>query len=519
MNGLYRNLFALLFVSFFIPSTALAEPPFLTLLAGGHAEYRFQYAGDRTQIQVALDAEGVKGVDLFIYTPVQLEAAKLGGKLVPVGRGTPGHRHDSFWAGNFNAAGVYEAVVENHTNDSVFYRLSITGESVSGVAEILADAPPTNASFTGEDTLVVNLPPGAGPSPLRISVPGAPLSCTHSYQIPPIISQSLKLCPEEIYPALHLVGNNLALYSDDGHSAIVTGGGRHFAITVEGTNNLVEGVTIQASADAADLGAWLCQYDECVFPTRPRQTALNGGILYGGGVLLRGSHSTIHGVTVHGGTIGIATVNGSANNILDNQLSDLNGWGIFNVGAKEGYFVGNVLNRENHGCTTPDGFKFQHGCETAGWVCLACSGNVIARNHCEGSANCFYMSGERGLSSDDNKLVGNYCAGASDNCFEITFSRGNILEANITTADPNNGAACNYPFWIGGSTIYLKDNVWQCDVSVDEAIGRATASTEALTLAIRGDESTPTEAPTASPTPGVDSKTGTNSRAQHGIVE
>lgn len=471
-------------LSLLVPSFALADAPFVTLLANGQAQYRFEYRGDRSRIQVALDTQGVAGIQLLVFTPAQLEAAKLGGDLVPVGRGTPGGGHDSFWTGSFNAPGVYEVFVSNETNGPVLYRLTITGDGVSGVAQMLGDNAPANADFIGENTLSVSLPPGGGAASLSISVPGAPRTCTHSYQIPPVISQSAKLCANEIYPPLHLIGNHIALYSDEGHTSIISAGGRQYAVTVDGSYDLVEGVTIQTGPDAADLGAWLCQYDECIFATRPRQTVLNGGIVYGGGILLRGSFSVIHSVTVHGGTIGVATVNGTGNYVLDNQLSNLNGWGIFNIGSTGGYFVGNTLNYENHGCTTPDGFKFLHGCETAGWVCLGCSSNLIARNHCQGSANCFYMSGERGLASNNNKLIANYCAGATDNCFEITFSKGNVLLNNIATADPDTGAECNYPFWIGGSAIYLVDNDWQCAVSVDDALARATASTQVVTVPI-----------------------------------
>jgi hypothetical protein len=517
MKNLCYVLFALLFLWPLVHS-ALADAPLATLVANGRAEYRFEYRGDRTPIEIALDTQGVSGVDLSVYTPAQLETAKGGGELKPVGRGTPGGGHDSFWVGQFNAPGVYEAVLENHTPGPVLYQLSIAGKSVSAVAQILPDAPPAGASFAGRNILSVSLPPGAGPASLAIAVPAAPATCTHSYQIPPVISQSLKLCPGELYPPLHLIGNNLALYSDEGHGAIVAAGGRQFAVTVEGAHNLVEGVTIQASPDAADLGAWLCQYDECIFPTVPRQTILNGGIRYGGGILLRGSYSTIHAVAVHGGTIGVATVGGFGNYVLDNQLSGLNGWGSFNVGAASSYFVGNVLNRENHGCTTPDGLKFKHGCETAGWVCLGCRGNVIARNHCESSANCFYMSGDRGQASDDNKLVANYCAGATDNCFEITFSQGNILQDNITTADPNSGGACNYPFWIGGSTIYLNNNLWQCAVSGEEALARAAASTPVQTLAIWGGGPAPAGG-TAATSSTTGSAPGPRRPPGHGAIE
>ncbi len=465
---------------------AHADVPFVTLVGNGRAEYRFDYRGDRTRIDVALDAPGVNGVALYVYTPAQLQSAQRGGDLTPVGRGTPGGGHDSFWSGSFNTPGVYHVAVENQTPGVILYRLSITGESVSGAGQILAEAPPATSNLSAYNTLTVGLPPGAGTSTLSLRVHGAPASCTHAYEVDTIVSHSLKLCPNEIYPPIHLVGNNLAVYADDAHSAIITSAGRQFALTLDGSYNFVEGVTIQAHADAADVGAWLCQYDECIFPTQPRRTVLNGGIVYGGGILLRGSHTTIHGVTVHGGTIGIATVNGTGNNLLDNQLNDLNGWGVFNVSSTSSNFVGNTLNRNNHACTTPDGYKFLHGCETAGWVCLGCSGNLIARNHCESSANCFYMSGERGLGSHNNKLIANYCAGATDHCFELTFSRGNLLQDNVTTADPNTGGICNYPFWIGGSSVYFKNNLWQCAVSVDDALARATASTSIPTVALFG---------------------------------
>lgn len=350
---------------------------------------------------------------------------------------------------------------------------------MSGAAKIEAVTPAATTSLlseNGQTILSVNLPPSAGATALRLVMPNKPTACTHAKQIPAVIAQSIKLCPNEIYPPLRLVGNNLALYADDARTAIVTSVSRQFAVTIEGSNNWVEGVTIQAHADPKDPGAWLCLYDECLFPTRPLTTTLRGGIRYGGGILLKGSNSTIHGVTVRGGTIGVATVDGRVNKVIDNQLSDL-GWGSFNVNSVGSYFVGNVLNRDNHGCTTPDGKKFLSGCETSGWVCLGCTANVIVSNHCELSANCFYMSGERGLASNDNKFIANYCAGATDNCFEITFAHGNILQDNIGTVDPKTDKPCKYPFWIGGSIVYFQNNTWQCSVSADDAFNQARDST------------------------------------------
>ncbi len=469
---------------FFPAAVARADSDFIPLVPGGRDEYRFEYSGDRTTIEIALDAPGATGISLYVYTPAQMQAAARGEPLIAVGKGTPNNRHEAFWAGGFNTAGVYYVAVENASPGVILYRLTITGQSVRGVARLVEEPAPTTANLAASNTLVVNLPPGAGIPALHLNVPRPPATCTHSYQVPVVLSQSIKLCPDEVYPPLRLVGNNLAVYADEAHSAVVTAAGRQYAITAEGNNLFIEGVTIQASADAADQGAWLCQYEECVFPTQPRQTVIHGGVNYGGGILLRGSYSTIHGVTVRGGTIGIATVNGVGNNIVDNRLDDLNGWGSFNVNSRSSYFVGNTFNRENHACQTPDGRTFLHGCETAGWTCIGCTGNVIARNHCEASGNCYYLSGERGLASNDNRLLSNYCAGATDNCFELTFSRGNILQDNIATALPETGAACMYPFWIGGSTVYFKNNLWQCTVSANDALAGATASTSHPTLAL-----------------------------------
>ncbi|MGB8647945.1 MAG: hypothetical protein WCF84_22110 [Anaerolineae bacterium] len=466
------------------PAIALADAPYQTLTSGARAAYRFDYKGDRTRIEVALDAQGIAGVVLYIYTPAQIQAAGQGQDLIPIARGTPNSGHDAFWSGAFPAPGVYQIAVVNQSPGVVLYRLSITGESVSGVASMSAPPPAPDRANLAANRLTVSLPPGADRSVLSLAVPGAPADCTHAYAVSGIISSSIKLCANEIYPPLHVIGSGVAIYGDATHSAVVTSGGRQFAVTVEGSYNLVEGLTVQAGADAADLGAWLCQYDECIFPTQPRRTVINGGLIYGGGILLKGSYSVVHGVTVHGGTIGVATVNGTGNAVLDNQLNDLNGWGSFNIGSVASYYVGNSLDRENHGCTTPDGYKFLHGCETAGWVCLGCQNNVVARNHCAGSANCFYMSGERGLASNHNRLLANYCAGATDNCFELTFSQGNLLRDNITTSDPVTGAACKYPFWIGGSTVYFQGNSWQCGLDADKALADAVASTTVPTIAL-----------------------------------
>lgn len=499
-----------LFLSLLCAHVATADTPPAPLTAGAKAEYRLDYLGDGSPINVALDVPNPSGISVLIFTPAQVEELHRGGKPTPVGRGTPNRNHTLYWSGGFKIRGVYRVFVENNSQGPVLYRLDITGSAVNGAAQVLpVNLPPLSGVSTqgGRKTLTVTLPPGAATAngqsstTVRLTMPVEPQDCTHANQVPAIVDRSIKLCPNEVYFALNISGNHIGVFSDDQHTAVVTSAGRQFAITIQGAGNWVEGVTIQARAESTDQGAWLCLYDDCAFPTVPPIT-LHGGTRYGGGILLRGSNSIIHGVTVKGGTIGIASVGGRSNYILENQLSDLNGWGSFNIGSVGSYYVGNVMNRDNHACTTPDGRKFLHGCETSGWVCLGCSANVVARNHCELSANCFYMSGERGLASNDNRFVANYCAGATDNCFELTFSRGNILRDNVSTADQNSDKSCKYPFWIGGSTVYHQGNSWECAVDEQEALRQAKESTTVPTdmiplSAMAGSAKPPTRNPSS----------------------
>lgn len=443
----------------------------MTLLPGSKHEYRFDYKGDRTQIDIVVEAP--EGVELYVFVPDQTEAigqgSRKGGELQ--------------WSGKFNVPGAYRATVENKTPGPIIYSMAFLGESVSGVGQIVQEnsAPSADVSNAGgRVTLNVNLPTGAR----RLQSPTVPGACTPAGAMAPVIHTSVKLCPNEIYGPFRMVGNGIGLFGDDAHSAVINGAGRQFVVVMEGTGNWIDGVVVQSSPDAADAGAFLCQYEECVFPTQPNPTVLRGGLEYGGGVLLLGANNVVHNTTVRGGTIGVATVDGYNNTFVENDLSDLNGWGSFNIRSNNSVFAGNHFDRDNHGCVTPDGRTFEHGCETAGWVCLQCNQNLIANNHCEYSGNCYYLSGERGLASNNNRFVGNYCAASPNNCFEFTFSKGNILENNITTAHPQSGVACKYPFWIGGSTVYFGKNTWGCAIAPETSIQDAIRSTNIPTVAL-----------------------------------
>lgn len=470
-----RNIILILFllVSSLIlsPSSPVhADEETLTLLPHAKHEYRFDYKGDKTQIDIVVDAPD--GVELYVYVPGQPD---------PIGKGSR-NKDGLHWSGKFNTPGAYRAVIENTNDGPILYSVAFLGESINNVGMILADTAPSSANVStqgGRETINVKLPTGN----LRLTSPTIPADCTPPNALPPSINTSLKLCPNQIYPSMHLVGNNIGLF-DTSHSAVINTGGRQFAVVLEGKGNWLDGVVIQTAPDAADAGAFLCQYDTCEFPTQPTKTILQGGLSYGGGVLLLGANNVVHGITVRGGTIGVATVDGYNNTLVENNLSDLNGWGSFNIRSNNSTYVSNQFNRDNHGCTTPDGYKFESGCETAGWVCLQCNNNLIVRNHCEVSGNCYYMSGERGLASNNNRFVENYCAASPNNCFEFTFSKGNILQDNVTTAHPQTGMACKYPFWIGGSTVYFGKNTWGCVVSPQDSISDAVKSTSVPTVAL-----------------------------------
>ncbi|OQY87194.1 MAG: hypothetical protein B6D41_12125, partial [Chloroflexi bacterium UTCFX4] len=314
----------------------------LTLLPGQQHIYRFEYKGDRTEITVVIEAP--EGVELGVYEPDATE---------PVGRGAR-RGNESIWVGKFPAPGVYRAIVENKTSAPIRYSLVVLGESVSGVGRIIENEPPPAANISTQDgriTLNVKLPTGAR----RLQSPSVPENCTPANALPQIITTSIKLCPNEIYPPLHLVGNDIGLFGDAAHSAIINGGGRQFVVVMEGNGNWIDGAVIQAAPDERDAGAFLCQYDECIFPTQPEPTKIQGGLAYGGGILLLGSNNVVHDTTVRGGTIGAASVDGYNNFFIGNNLSDLNGWGNFNIRSRNSVFVGNTFNRDDHPCVTPDG--------------------------------------------------------------------------------------------------------------------------------------------------------------------
>jgi hypothetical protein len=468
-----------------LASSVSAQGATVTLPAGARVEYRFDYAGNGSTIRVGFKSPGATNVMMSVYNPGQVVLLQRGEQPQPVGRGSSSRDYELFWQGSPKEGGTYRVVIENRNNFAIKFQLDVLGDGITSVAQLgftMLQSPTNVVSEGGRSFLVVNLPQNVGLDLLRLPIPPKPEICTKANQMPSVISQSIKLCPGEIYPPLRIVGNNIALFVDDLRTSMVTSKGRQFAVTAEGSNIWIDGLWINAQTDPQDLGAWLCLYDDCQFQTQKGAVMLHGSTRYGGGILLKASNSTVRGVTVKGGTIGIATTGGRNNYILDNELNDLNGWGSFNVSSVGTYFVNNQLHRNNHPCTTPDGQKYPSGCETAGWVCIGCAGNQIISNKCELSGNCFYMSGERGLASNDNRFIANYCAGASANCFEITFSLNNLLVNNVSTLEPKTNTPCKYPYWVGGSITQFQNNRWECSISADDAFQQSRDSTVVGTM-------------------------------------
>ena len=257
-------LFFLVGLVFLLPAPASAQSPQFTLLPNQRAEFRFDYLGDGSPITIAFDSPGATNVQLSLYTPAQLEANARGEIVNPVGRGAPQKNHELFWTGSFNQGGVYRAVLENKSNSAYSYRLDISGGGVKSAAPIMTPTPQplSQVTFDGNQrVLTIPLPQGAAAPSLRLAVPNAPAGCTHANQIVQPIKQNLRLCPGEAYPALKMTGSNLVLIGDDSNPPTISSTGRQFALTIEGSNNWVEGITIQASADKLDQVAWLCLYD------------------------------------------------------------------------------------------------------------------------------------------------------------------------------------------------------------------------------------------------------------------
>jgi hypothetical protein len=330
---------------------------------------------------------------------------------------------------------------------------------------VAAAAP--NKNLAPVRTLNVTLPGTLNAAPLAVAVPSEPADCTPAGSMPDVVEVSVKLCPNQVYRPFTVRGDNVAIFGDP--SSVIHVEGRTFGISVESANVLIQNVLVRAAADAADTAMLLCLYPDC------RGTP--GGSVYGGGILVHGSGTTIMDSDIAGGVAGIAAEHVSNLKLLNNRLDNSSGWGSYNFAVNDSHFVGNSWSNDNRSCTTPEGGYLPTGCESAGWVCIACQKNIVARNTCTNSGDCFYMNGEGNLTSNYNRFHQNECFASPHNCFEATFSVGNEFVENSARADPASGADCKYPFWVGGSQVIFARNTWNCLISADAALQDAIAST------------------------------------------
>lgn len=320
-------------------------------------------------------------------------------------------------------------------------------------------------------TVAFELPATLNLGALQVNIPPEPESCTPPGQMPDVVSASVKLCDGAEYRPFTVRGEDIGVFGSP--SAPIRANGRAYGIVVEGARILISNVLIRTTTDAADAAVLLCLYPDC--KGKP------GGIVYGGGILVHAPDSTVMDSDIAGGVAGIAAEHVRGLKLLNNRLDNATGWGSYNFAVEESVFAGNSLSHADRSCSTPDGGYLPSGCESAGWLCIACQKNIIARNTCTGSGDCFYMNGEGNLTSNDNRFHRNECRAAPHNCYEVTFASGNEFVENIARDDPDTGTACKYPFWVGGSHVYFTRNQWNCTISANTAIAHAAASTNVPT--------------------------------------
>ena len=296
---------------------------------------------------------------------------------------------------------------------------------------------------------------------LTVDVPQAPniSYCTPSYMLGNIVTRSIKLCAGQTYRPFTVIGSNIAIIGDANRTAKIQSAGRAYGITVRGSNVLLSNLNLIGAPAASDTGNWLCLYEQCLYKNPP----LAGGANYGGGILLEGSNNTVMNSVIRGGVIGIAAMNGRGNRLLNNEITNLSGWGIFAVAPVNSAFVGNILQDVNRSCTDPGGNFYAGGCESAGMLLMGADTNIIANNTCARSGNCFYLNGEGGRLNNFNKLYGNVCNAPSFNCFEITDAQGIEFDNNSAMLTPDNTAGCE--IWLVRAQIIAGRNnrVPQCN--------------------------------------------------------
>lgn len=345
--------------------------------------------------------------------------------------------------------------------------------------------------------IAIDVPKYAAVAPAEIRLTTRPKNCTPAKRMPEVVTQTTLLCPNETYQPFSIEGNNLTLYGDAKKTALVLGAPREYAITVNGSNIVIDGVHVEGATHDNDLNQWLCLYPRCPFTPE-----IGGAQGYGGGILLKNtSNAAVINSQFNGGTTGVFIYRGFSNKIFNNTFSDHNGWGIMMLQTRSDYVVENKFARINRSCDGLDNVYHSNGCESSGLAMTRVRDVLVYDNNCRRVSNCYYANGDGGYGSGGVKFYNNYCAGAKNNCFEATFGLAHEFDYNTAEADTEYGDKCDYPFWIGGSTAYFgPNNKWDCLHDYDTSVLESSMKSEQPTHARSLDER-PTPTPTATPTP------------------
>lgn len=402
----------------------------------------------------------------------------------------------------------YIVVTGEPTITNTPYYIVVTSEPTSTRAATWTPTPLVSTAEERPDVLVamplnliarrvpINLPAYTGLASTEIRLTARPKNCTPASQMPSIVTVSTLLCAGETYPPFQLQGNNITLYGDADKTALVQGQPRGFAITAQGTNIAIVGVHVEGATSDSDLNQWLCLY-----PTCPYTPEIGSAVGYGGGVLLNNtSNATVIDSTFNTGTTGVFVLRGYSNKIVNNHFADHNGWGVMLMQTRSDYIVSNTFVHINRACDGRDGAYHPNGCESSALAMTNVRNTLVYDNHCRRVSNCYYANGDGGYGSTAIKFYNNQCAGAKNNCFEVTYGLGHEFDYNTTMTDADFGDTCDYPFWIGGSTAYFgPNNSWNClhdyNTAITDARTKSDKPTDALALAER-----PTHTPTLTPT-------------------
>lgn len=341
----------------------------------------------------------------------------------------------------------------------------------------------------------VTVPGYANFASAEIRLAARPPACTPADRMPAVVRQTTLLCAGQTYAPFAIEGNNLTLYGDSAKTAVVQGPPRGYAITVQGTNVALVGLRVQGATAEADLNQWLCLYPSCPFTPE-----IGGALGYGGGILLQNTvNAAVLDSQFNAGTVGIAVNRGYSSKLVNNRFAELNGWGALLMQTRGDYVVANQFVRINRACTGLDNVYHANGCESSGLAMTQVQNVLVYNNVCRRVSNCYYANGDGGYGSTNIRFYNNRCAGAKNNCFEVTFGLGHEFDYNTAVFDADYGDHCDYPFWIGGSTAYFgPHNNWNCmhdfDTALNDSRSTADQPTEALMLAARP-EPTMTPAP------------------------